>query len=331
MPFNNEPGRFIVQLRTTHYGNGTLIAGKGKISKIDARLGYADWHPSGKLIAAPGYNVYQCFHMNSDRDLMEQYDTKSDISIYSIEKEKIVTIEQLSRGQTLENWPNWSPDGRYLYFCSAPILWTDFNKMPPDNYEKVKYSLMRISYNLADDTWGDVDTVLTPRETGLSISQPRISHDGRFLLFCMHDYGGYPHTQKSSDLYMMNIATKKYWQLNINSDYAEMWPRWSSNDRWILFSSKRNSGIFTRVYFSYVDSSGIVHQAFVMPQKDPVFYDSYIKCYNLPEFETGPVPYSEREMLKTIRSPVKIKVPPTNTATTHQITDSTAWGQPRNR
>ncbi len=38
----------------------------------------------------------------------------------------------------LETWPDWSPDGRYLYFCSSPVLWTDFNKVPPDNYEKVK-------------------------------------------------------------------------------------------------------------------------------------------------------------------------------------------------
>ena len=50
VPLNNEPGRFSVQVRTAGFGNGMLLADNGKISRIDARLGYAAWHPGGKTI-----------------------------------------------------------------------------------------------------------------------------------------------------------------------------------------------------------------------------------------------------------------------------------------
>ncbi|MBP8912179.1 MAG: hypothetical protein KBI32_11815, partial [Phycisphaerae bacterium] len=64
---------------------------------------------------------------------------------------------------------------------------------------------------------------------------------------------------------------------------------WSSNSRWIAFSSKRQGGVFTRTYFSYVDETGKVHKPFVLPQKDPACYDSLLETYSVPELITGPV------------------------------------------
>jgi hypothetical protein len=136
-----------------------------------------------------------------------------------------------------------------------------------------------------------------------------MSPDGRFILFCMHEYGGYPNTQKSSDLYLLTCATNTCRRLDINSEYSESWHGWSTNGRWIVFSSKRNSGKFTRIYFSFVDSSGNAHKPFIMPQQDPEFYESCIKYYNFPEFATAPVSFSEREILNVVRSPEKTDVP----------------------
>ena len=308
-PKNNDPATFVVQTRSEHFGSSMLISVNGVINKIGSKLGYPAWHPSGKIIAFSAYKVQQCFHGGAARSLIDVYDNTSDIVIYDVEKHKTYAVAGLFQKRTLETWPNWSPDGRFLYFCSAPILWNDFDKAPPDDFDKVKYSLMRIAYDPANGAWGAADTVLSAARTGLSISQPRISPDGRFLLFCMHAYGGYPHTQKSSDLYMLDIAKNDYWKLGVNSDYCESWHGWSENGRWILFSSKRNSGIFTRLYFSYVDSGGRAHKPFIMPQQDPGFYGSFIKCYNYPEFATGPIPFTEKKILKTIRSPAAVEAP----------------------
>jgi len=125
----------------------------------------------------------------------------------------------------------------------------------------------------------------------------------------MQNYGAYPHTQISSDLYLMNIATRQYSKLPINSEFNESWHSWSKNSRWVLFSSKRSSGIFTHPYISYIDSSGNAHKPFIMPQQDPAFYESFTNCYNVPEFSTAPVQFSERQLLKAIRTEHKIMVP----------------------
>ncbi len=306
-PLNNDPRNWILQSRSKEFGAAIVIARNGTLSALSSRLGYPAWHPSGALIAFSVYKVEQCFH-NTGSNFIDVYDNNSSIVIYDADRETIVPVPALSRTTVLETWPTWSPGGRFLYFCSSPILWTDFGKTPPDNYDKVRYSLMRIAYDAAGNSWGAIDTVLSPDETGLSISQPRISPDGRFLLFCMHDYGAYPHTQKSSDLYMMNLATRRFSRLGINSDFSESWHGWSKNGRWILFSSKRETGIFTRIYFSYIDTGGNAHKPFIMPQEDPTFYDSYIKCFNVPEFAVAPVRFSQRDILKAIRSPNKKKL-----------------------
>ncbi len=307
-PLNNDPGSFTEQSRSNVYGSTTLIARNGKITPISSRLGYTAWHPRGKLIAFSIYKVEQCFHAVG-RNFIDVYDQHAGIVIFNTATNTLDSMPVLTDNRFLQTWPSWSPDGRFLYFCGAPVLWTDYTKSPPDNYDKVKYSLCRIPYNETDNSWGNVDSVLTTGESGLSISQPRVSPDNRFLLFCMHERGAYPHTQKSSDLYMMDLGNRKTRQLDINSEYSESWHGWSSNGRWILFSSKRGGGIFTRLYFSYVDSSGYAHKQFILPQEDPSFYDSFVKCCNVPEFAVSAVKLNQRDMLRAIRSRFKIKVP----------------------
>lgn len=335
-----NPDEMIVQLRSADLGTPMLMGrpqgGKLCVEAVNTatsftsgKAGFTAWHPTAGLVAFSVNSFIMLYH-TAAQEVRDVFDRSSDLALYRTESRSIERIDRASSTDRIETMPEWSPDGRYLYFCSAPILWTDFSKAPPDNFEKVKYSLLRIAYNAADDSWGAVDTVLSPRQTGLSISQPRISPDGRFLLFCMHQYGGYPHTQKSSDLYMLEISTGKYRRLGINSEYQEMWHGWSSNGRWILFSSKRDDGIFTRIYFSYVDCSGNTHAPFIMPQKNPAFYGSFIKSYNVPEFATGPVPYSERDLLKTIRSPAKVKVRLPSEAEAAQ-SGSTAWEKLRTK
>ncbi len=187
--------------------------------------------------------------------------------------------------------------------------------MPPANYEKVKYDLMRIGFDVETGAWGEVETVLSSKDTGLSITQPRFSPDGRFLVFCMSDYSTFPTFQPSSDLYLMDLKTGRYGRMECNSDRAESWHCWSSNSRWLVFSSKRGNGLLNRPYFSYIDEDGKAHKPFVMPQKDPAFYDSFLKLYQLPELVTGPVRPGEQEFARAVSAqaavPVKSKLPAT--------------------
>jgi hypothetical protein len=194
------------------------------------------------------------------------------------------------------------------------MLWSDRDKVPPQRYDEVKYDLLRISYDLDSDKWGQLETVLSAQDTGLSILQPRISPDGRWLLFCMCDYGSFPVYHQSSDLYIMDLKTArqtgqyKYRRLQVNSDQSESWHSWSSNSRWIAFSSKRGKGVFTRSYFSYVDQAGKVYKALLLPQKDPAFYDSCLKTYSVPELIIQPVKVTGEKLARVVRSSRKIEV-----------------------
>ena len=95
----------------------------------------------------------------------------------------------------------------------------------------------------------------------------------------------------------------EYRRLDINSDQSDYWKSWSSNSRWIAFSSKRKDGIFTRIYFSYVDDEGVVHKPFVLAQKDPTYYDSLFKVYQIPELTKSPIPVTGGNLARFVRSP----------------------------
>lgn len=284
----NSPDTMTIAMRSTVYGPPTLLARDGVVQKINAKWGYTAWHPSGDLAVYSLNKVIQFFQAGG-LEVRDVADLDSALLCYHVKTGKASAVPALADKDQLETYPAWSPDGKRLYYCSAPILWKDRNAVPPENYDKVKYDLRRISYDAATDQWGTPETILSAEQTGQSILLPRISPDGRFLLFCMCNYGCFPIYQPSSDLYLMDLTTRQYRKLAINSEFSESWHSWSSNSRWIAFSSKRQGGLFTRTYFSYVDGDGTVHKPFILPQEDPTYYDSLLETYSVPELVTGPV------------------------------------------
>jgi hypothetical protein len=304
---NNKGDNMLLQVRGPN--QGMLLERNGALTKVDTRTkskaspaGFASWHPSGRVIAFSVNKVRQFFH-NARTEVRDCIDMNSSLELYWVDTNTMTSIPKLAQPNQLDTWPAWSADGRYLYFCRAPKSWTDTEKVPPVNYEKVKYDLLRIGFDVETGVWGDVETVLSSRDTGLSITQPRFSPDGRFLVFCMADYSTYAIWHASSDLYLTDLKTGRYGRMECNSDEAESWHCWSSNSRWLVFSSKRGNGLLSRPYFSYIDDAGKAHKPFVLPQEDPAFYDSFVKLYNLPELVTGPVRPGEQEFARAVLGP----------------------------
>lgn len=309
----NHVDRMLLGIRNSKYGNSALLVENGDVQKIGATFGYTSWHPSGRLATYSINKIRQFFHTARD-EVRDVPDLDSLLAYYLVDSKTVKTSPQIAKKDRLETYPTWSPDGCWLYFCSAPILWSDRNKVPPERYDEVKYDLVRVSYDLDHDEWGELETVLSAKDTGLSILLPRISPDGCWLLFCMCDYGSFPVYSESSDLYLLDLkAFEKTGQaspqrLQVNSDQSESWHSWSSNSRWIAFSSKRESGVFTRCYLSYVDKNGKVYKPFVLPQKDPTHYDSCLWTYSVPEYVTEPVRATGEKLLRVVRGSEKISV-----------------------
>ncbi len=297
----NDPDTMSIALRSVTYGSHTLLVRHGAVEKIGAKWGYTAWHPSGRVAVYSINNVTQFFHAGG-MEVRDVVDLDSALVCYRVETRKGESPKELADKDRLETYPTWSPDGKYLYFCSAPILWKDRKTVPPANYDKVKYDLRRIPYDAATNQWGKAETILSAEKTGQSILLPRISPDGRFLIFCMCRYGCFPVYQPSSDLFLMDLGTMEYRKLAINSEYSESWHSWSSNSRWIAFSSKRQDGLLTRTYLSYIDAEGTAHKPFVVPQQDPTYYDSLLETYSVPELVKGPVTASKSRLARAARA-----------------------------
>jgi hypothetical protein len=303
----NDPDNMLLGIRSTSFPSATAYAHDGRVEKIGAKFGYTSWHPSGRIVTYSINDVRQFFH-TAQKEIHDVVDLDSVIVYYDVEKNQTRTTPALSDKTRLETYPTWTPDGKYLYFCSAPLLWKDSETVPPRRYDEVQYDLMRISYDVETDTWGALETVLSAKDAGLSILLPRISPDGRFLLFCMSRYGCFPVYQATSDLYMMDLDTGQYRKAPINSESAESWHSFSSNSRWIAFSSKRQGGLYTRPFISYVDADGEAHKPFVLPQMHPSFYESCYRLYSVPELIDGSVTVNSRSLVEAIVGPTQISV-----------------------
>ena len=125
----------------------------------------------------------------------------------------------------------------------------------------------------------------------------------------------------------MDLTTREYKKLDVNSEFSESWHSFSSNGRWIVFSSKRRGGLFTRSYISYVDPQGKAHKPFILPQKNPAFYDSVLDTYSVPELVTGPIEISKRELGRVIRSKSETKLELPITGATPKAGAGEAWRQ----
>ena len=143
---------------------------------------------------------------------------------------------------------------------------------------------MSMTFDKDSKIFGNPQIEVDCESIGKSASVPRISSDGKYLLFTLGDYGQFHIWHRSADLYVKNLQTGDVYPLKrANSREAESYHGWSSNGRWIVFASRRDDGSYTRLYFSYFDKNGKEHKPFMLPQKDPEQNVLLMKSYNVPE------------------------------------------------
>jgi hypothetical protein len=302
---HNSPDNWIVHLRMAP-ATGMLLTTGGKTVLVKtqtefnrAPAGHPAWHPSGKYLAFSVYKVRQFFHAEGvNRDAL---DLNSDIILYKVESNTITACQSIADTNRLETYPAWSTDGNWLYFCSTPRFDT-LTVLQNQNYKNIRYDLVRVGFDQQQATFGKPETFLSATETGLSITFPRFSPDGRFLLFSMSEYGNFPLARSGGHLYIMDMQSRQYRKLECNGERSDSYHSWSSNGHWIVFSSRRDDGISARPYFSYLDGQGHASKAFILPQEDPAFYESELQTFNIPELITGPIKTRPQELLQVARN-----------------------------
>lgn len=294
-----DANRMVFHQRSTHAG--TYFVQNGEIEKLDtkfcdsiAALVYPYWHPSGRFVAFSTNDTHQDFHLN-DPNRIEVFDNKSNVVVYDIEQHEVLTAPHLFSSEHLETFPSFSPDGKSLYFCSAP------SKPMPESYREIKYNLLRVSFDAENRTIGtSIDTLYHAVQEGRSARFPRVSPDGRYLMYTLSDYGNFSIWHKDADLRLLDLKTGQTdFMENVNSDDVDSYHSWSSNGRWFVFSSRRSDGLYTRPYLAHFDEQGNMSKPFLLPQAHPDYYDLSLFSFNIPELVKDEIEVDKYELVRT--------------------------------
>lgn len=299
-----DPTRLSLHFRGTH-GATLLRSSEGeeylntKTAETLAACVYPYWHPSGDYIAYSTNVTRQAFHTVKE-ERVEVVDLASDVLVYHPATHRLLLCDALTDSTHFETFPAFSPDGRKLYFCRAAA------KPIPEAYQEIRYNLCSIDFDPEQGTFGtQIDTLIPAEAMGKSVSFPRPSYDGKYLMVTLSDYGNFSIWHREADLWLLELATGTLRPLDaLNSPETESFHNWSSNSRWIVFSSRRGDGLYTRLYLAHCDEKGQVGKPFLLPQSDPqALYDRSEYSYNVPDFVRQPVEISPKELGTRLMAP----------------------------
>ena len=270
---------------------------------------YPAWHPSGKAIAFSVNDTLQCFYYR-ETDKIEVLDSRSDMLLYDLESDTAYPVE--TTPEIFDCFPTWSPDGKQLFSVAAQ---PGFAEIPEDKqarseqailgYTNLCYNLIVRDYNAEKKSFSSPKMVINASKEKRSITFPRVSPDGRWLVFTLGPQGVFHIWHHSADLWMLDLEKRSFRPLNeINSSDTESYHSFTPDGHWMVFSSRRDDGAYTRPYFTHFDATtGTFTKPFILPQEDPAHHDRRMFSYNIPEFATGPITRSPKEIRRLAEQP----------------------------
>ncbi|MCF0207922.1 MAG: PD40 domain-containing protein, partial [Bacteroidaceae bacterium] len=222
-----NPKEMLFHMRVDYGGTYRITAKEGGNAKyepssfsakklqLDKPLVYPSWHPSGNFVAFSRNNTQQIAHP-TDKQRVEVFDNSSDVVVLDINNGNELTSPLLSSETAFETFPTFSADGKTLYFCTA-----DSVNDVEHNWQRVKYSLCSIAFDPKTGNFGNkIDTLVNVKSAksdyfNKSVSFPRVSPDGRFLMFTLHSCGNFSIWHRDADLHLADLKTANIRPLSI--------------------------------------------------------------------------------------------------------------------
>jgi len=292
--------------------SGTIVVSDDKVEKINTKADsmfaacvYPSWHPTQNKIAFSTNQTGQNFFIVNP-EKVEVVDNKSYLVLYDLDNHEISTI--IDEPNCMETFPSWNPTGDCLYYSTCRNLrnneqYVSGNKSKAidTSYDSLYYDIWSIPYDTISGSFGIPQPVFEASKEHKSATLPRVSNDGKWLLFTLAAHGQFHIWHRSSDIYIKNLQTDEVRKLsNANSSDVDSYHSWSSNGRWIVLSSRREDLSYTRPYICYFDKYGNDYKPFVLPQEDPLHNKLFLKSYNVPEFTIEPVKVTEEELRNVV-------------------------------
>ncbi len=178
----------------------------------------------------------------------------------------------------------WSPDGQYIVFARAESkeAYTPGGKMAAyandPNETQIKYDLYRIPFN--GGKGGKAEPVPGASQNGMSNNFPKISPDGRWIVFVQCRNGQL--MRPDSQLYILPAAGGQARRMRCNTPLMNSWHSFSPNGRWLVFSSKGRSP-YTQMCLTHIDEQGQDSPAVLIENATMAN-----RAVNIPEFVNFP-------------------------------------------
>ena len=228
------------------------------------------------FVATPGIEYSQLF-----------FPIKGILVIYDTEKETYRELPGADDPDYVQSDPTWSPDGKHIVFArskayikpsienSTSVLLGD--KEVPEFTEDnapYKYDLYRVPFN--EGQGGKAEPVAGASHNGKSNFFAKFSPDGKWIVFTQAE--NYMLLMPDSELFIIPAEGGEPRRLSANTPNMNSWHSFSSNSRWLVFSSKAN-GPYTQLFLTHIDEDGNSTPPVVLDR----FTDSD-RAANIPEF-----------------------------------------------
>ena len=183
--------------------------------------------------------------------------------------------------------PTWSRDGKSIVFARTKAYKKDVvanatsvllsEKDVPEfvnDKEPFKFDLYRVPFN--DGRGGKAEPIEGASHNGKSNYFAKFSPDGKWIIFCKAE--NYMLLMPDSELYIIPAEGGEARRLRANTPRMNSWHSWSSNGRWLVFSSKANTA-YTQLFLTHIDENG--------ESTPPVVLERFTgadRAANIPEF-----------------------------------------------
>ncbi|MFN8542787.1 MAG: tetratricopeptide repeat protein [Candidatus Binatia bacterium] len=228
------------------------------------------------FVAVPDLMISQLF-----------FPIKGILVVYDRETKTYSALPGADDPQYVQSNAVWSPDGKTIAFARAKAhhagrldqqnsALVDEKDVPEFTVEKqpFRYDLYRLPFN--DGKGGTPEPIEGAAGDGMSNFFPKFSPDGKWIVFCKAR--SYMLLQPDSELYIVPAAGGVARRLRYNTARMNSWHSWSSNSRWLVFSSKVN-GPYTQLFLTHIDEDG--------NDSPPVLLERFTspdRAANIPEF-----------------------------------------------
>lgn len=242
------------------------------------------------MIAGPGpqgkgtLNNFYTANFTDYRFLQVFYPTRGILAWYSRQTGKLQPLPGADDPRYVHTNAVWSPDGKYVVFARAEArdAYPEGSKLAErandPNETQIQYDLYRIPFNGGQG--GTPERILGASENGMSNSFPKVSPDGRWIVYVQARNGEL--MRPDSQLYIIPFQGGQARRLQANTPLMNSWHSFSPNGRWLVFSSK-SRGPYTKLFLTHLDAEGNASPAILIDNTTAAN-----RASNIPEFVNIP-------------------------------------------